>query len=417
MPTTNTSTSLDLKPDITLYDYIANINVHEKLLFYEETYQVYIKRLLKTDEKQALKIKEYEEIMNKDGTEMLHFIFKRIVPTLNPSDCTPFILLYCGLNDVHECSGLDALCVFLQIAGFRWSQIERSFSCSSNTRNWRDGNKWIKTPEGKLLVPLFDDARQEAKGEYKVSSFNDIYLASILPMLIEHKNVLFSVYNSFIKYREDEIKKDVSSSTVDMEKRKEEIHEIEEERSKIKSIYKEDCSVEEKKRKIYGIISENPRIQDHFQYEYRNFCKSESFIYFKSANRSFYLSELEETLWKKLPPWPDLKDCLTIYHPFLQDVLEFSVPKKESLDFLKKEIKTNDLSSKDILPPPKPQGIQTIKKNEKKKTLPKTVFVDSGRSSDKTPDDPILTNHEIISGFYNELYLKFIEYTKKQMTQ
>lgn len=348
MCATNTPMNPEQKPDITLCDYVASITPSEKQQFYEEVYQTYVERLYKKGEPHMLAaIKDYEEMLNKKGTEILLLLFKRIVPTLDKYDKTPFILLYYGLKDACDGHEIDRLCTFLQIAGFRWSKIEKSFSTSSNTRNWRKGNKWIKTPEGKLLNSLFAKARQEANGEYKVESFNDIYLASILPELIKNKKVLFDVYQSFIEYRENEINKAINSPNAHIEKRKEEIRIIEEEISNIKSIYKEKCSSDEKKKKIYRIISENTSIQDHFQYEYHNYCKNEEYIFFKSANRSFYLSELEETLWKKLDPWPDPAIVLHRYYPHHLDVLEFSVSKKESLDFLKKGMTIETPSSND----------------------------------------------------------------------
>ena len=356
MCATNNQTNPEQKPDMTLYDYVTDITPSEKLQFYEETYKVYIERLLKTDERFALIIKDYEEMLNKSGTKILQQIFKRIVPTLDYNDNTPFDLLYSGLNNPVKGYEIDRLCVFLQIAGFRWGKIEKSFFISSNTRNWREGNKWKKTPEGKLLVSLFEDIRQNANGEYNVESFNNEYLSTILPMLIKHESILLCVYQNLIKYWNDKRQQEIPSN-LDTKKRKEEISEriseLEKEKKNIKLIYKEGCFFDKKMNRICDIVSNNQSIQDHFQYEYQNYCKNEEYIFFKSANRSFYLSELEETLWKKLTPWPDLITVLDTYYPHHLEVLEYSVPKKESLDFLKKRIRVETPSSNDNLPPAK----------------------------------------------------------------
>lgn len=259
-----------------LYEYMSNISAEEKFKFYEEAYRKYMERLEKVDSERFRRVSWTKYDLSAASNLILLYIFLRIVPTLSDND--PIEFLYEAMDDA-TIGKFDKLCVFLQIAGYRWTLIEKSYKRSLKSRSGREGNKWWNKKEGKLLVPVFESMRESIKEEDKLK-FKIAYKNILLPWLIENWK--------------DSLYLELKRMEKDLPEYKDEINYI--------IIHYNAKDVDEVKNSLE--IFEP--IKDFYRSKYKDWSEyqAEERIYFESAKQFFLLSELEETIWKKLDPWP-----------------------------------------------------------------------------------------------------------------
>lgn len=294
--------------DRNLNGYIIQTTPEEKAQFYEEVYQLFMIRLKAEDPSRYIALKMMEaDLEPRPEFGMVLYMFKRVAPTF--CDLAPINLLRKAIT--HVCMGnFDLLCTFMQIAAFRWALVETSFKTTAGPRNARLAHLWILSEEGQLFAEIFETMMKEYQ------DFHTGYVDLIIPKLIENENELKLLCRGIAKNRrgtksESTIKK-INNQIIDA--------------------YAEDSIDKEKIQK--SVLQLEPlerQFRDRYR-RWRNQRNESRFIFFKSIKRLFLLSELEDTLWRKMPPWP-IDACLKDYDVDPKEVV--GVVLKESISLSK----------------------------------------------------------------------------------
>ena len=283
-----------------LADYIIQTTPEEKAQFYEEVYQLFMSRLKEADPSRYDIFKDMESELNaQEGMGMVAFMFKRVAPTF--CDLAPVNLLRKALIMASTIAHFDMLCTFMQIAAFRWALIEKSFKSTAVRREGRLAHSWALSEEARPFIEIFETMLKENQ------DFHTGYVNLIIPMLIENENELKRLCREIAKNRrgtksESSIKK-INNQIID-------------------AYAEEPIDKEKIKESVLQIEPLERKIRDRYR-RWREQRNEKRVMYFKSINCPFFLSELEETLWKKLPPWP-IDICLKNYDVELNAV-EYAV--------------------------------------------------------------------------------------------
>lgn len=285
-----------------LPSHIIQMTPSEKVQFYEEVFQFYMFKLKTEDPKRYEMIREMTvELEQHPGMGMVLYMFKRVAPTF--CDRGPINLLRQALVQTYYENHLDMLCVFMQIAAFRWSLIEKSLKNTARSRVGRRGNSWVESDEGQLLGEIFEDMRKNGM------DFHDGYKNKIVPLLVEKEKTLVPIIRKIVRNQKEH---------------KGNWQGIEKKATQIQNNYNSD-SVDY--AAITNLVLQLEPLERQFRDKYRRFCKNRGenrIIYFKSINQCFSLSEMRETLWRELPSWP-IEDCLRKYYNSLDEVIEIVI--------------------------------------------------------------------------------------------
>ena len=285
-----------------LPSYIIQTTPSEKVQFYEEVFQFYMFKLKTEDPERYEMISEMAvELEQHPGLGMVLYMFKRVAPTF--CDRGPINLLRKALVQAYYENQLDMLCVFMQIAAFRWSLIEKSLKNTARSRVGRRGNLWIESGEGQLLGETFEEMRKNGM------DFHEGYKNKIVPLLVEREEMLLPIIRKIEKNQKEH---------------KGDWRDIKKKAVQIQNNYNSD-SVDYDA--ITNLVLQLEPLERQFRDKYRRFCKNrgeDRIIYFKSINQYFSLAEMRETLWKELPSWP-IEDCLRKYYNPLDEVIEIVI--------------------------------------------------------------------------------------------
>ena len=285
-----------------LPSYIIQMTPAEKAQFYEEVFQFYMSKLKTEEPKRYEMVHEMAvELEQHPGMGMVLYMFKRVAPTF--CDRGPINLLRKAFVQTYHENYLDMLCVFMQIAAFRWALIEKSFKNSARSREGRRGNSWIESDEGHLLAETFEKMRK------KEIDFHEGYENKIVPILVEKEKMLVPIIRKIaankkthkgdwqgIKKTADRVQNAYNSDSVDYDG-------------------------------IIKLVLQLEPLERQFRDKYRRFCsnrRENKIIYFESIRQYFSLEEMKETLWKELPSWP-IEDCLRKYYNPLDEVIEIVI--------------------------------------------------------------------------------------------
>ena len=282
-----------------LADYIIAITPQQKAQFYEEAYQLFMTIVKGHNPRCYEEVKKMEEeLQSCKGMGMVLYVFKRVAPTF--CDNKPIVFLRNALKQACQEDRLDMLCVFMQIAAFRWALVEKSFKTTAMAREGRKGHAWIYTAEGRVLGGIFESMRLTQK------DFHVGYRSWIIPVLMAHKEILIP-----------NLKKIVQNQKAHKDK-----NEWQDTKTLVDQIQDEFNLDEVDLEKIKDMLLQIEPLERQFRDKYRRFCKNNKCLvfFFQSIQQSFLLSELQATLWQKLSPWP-IEACLKNYYPELADVI------------------------------------------------------------------------------------------------
>ena len=263
------------KCEMSLCEYMLQIDAFDKLKFYDEVYEKYMERLEIKDKTRADCIKKTaSDLAAKKEYRMILYIFQRIVPTLCNSE--PVKFLQQALKEADN-GDIDSLCVFLQIAGFRWTLIEKSYKKIKTSRTGREANKWWNKKEYKYLRPLFEEEPGVIKEEFKQKFIIGYRRFIVDDWLIKNMEKLYNILTD-IKKEKPEYKNEINT---------------------IIDEYNKDHNVVDRIKKSKGI-------QEYYRTRYNELIdyQNEEKVLFDSLNQTFRLSELKETVWMELPEWP-----------------------------------------------------------------------------------------------------------------
>lgn len=319
-----------------------------------------MERLEREDPEKYNLIKETDSFLENNGKLMVRYIFQRIAPTL--CDSEPLVFVQKAIKN-SENNDFDDLCMFLQIAGFRWSLVEKSYKKSKGSRPGREKNKLKNLSKNKYLIPIFEEMRN---GNDK---FINGYENILVPWLIENWGKL-DQYLKDIKHEKEIYKNNIN---------------------KIIDKYNSD-KVEEVKK----LIRESQGIQEYYRNKYNNWIEGqkEEKIFFQSAKQSFLLSELEETIWKILPPWNIKLGKLRSCFNSTQDSIDI-----ERLKQLIRETLSD------------PQKFREILMNES--PLPRATIVDNEENYNPLSDNMIPLRAVQKIHHYEEVWFNYCDYLKK----
>ena len=122
-------------------------------------------------------------------------LFKKIVPTIAPSDCSPLKFLQDSLLDVKKHKDYNKLCVFIQIATQKLKELEERVIDNGTHNKLLLPRK--KYEERSILYPLFVTIRKNGIG------FSKGYKEIIVPTLVEHEKYLLRTIGKCIENMEN----------------------------------------------------------------------------------------------------------------------------------------------------------------------------------------------------------------------
>ena len=121
----------------------------------------------------------------------IFLLFKKIVPTIDPTDISPLEFLRISINDAKTRKDYSKLCVFIQIATNNLKEIEAKYSDKgTNTKllAYRTNEE-----EAFILTPLFNNIR-----DFYPKNPSKAYDILIVPAIIKHKDYLIKTLDKYI---------------------------------------------------------------------------------------------------------------------------------------------------------------------------------------------------------------------------
>lgn len=266
--------------------------------FYNELYQKFIEHAQKTEGPLCQKIEEAVSVLSKrDDLGMVLHMFKKIAPTL--CDEKPIDFLMLAIKEVDELHDFNRISTFMQIASFRWAYLEKGFKTRASTKRGQEGKSLLDTPENRCWGAAFGLILDPPDYKYDVDKLNHHYIEKIIKPLVL-LSIQFAQGN--VINGEDLLHKyldKIAKKHPEEEERNKKIFQI---LKKGKKIDADDFS------KIVDLTSQNEILKRKIRDKCRDWCnviqEMNNVIWFKSIQRGFDLLDLEQTYWKKLPPWP-----------------------------------------------------------------------------------------------------------------
>lgn len=298
-------------PDVSTDDSnIIFINPAMKAAFYDECYRLYLLHLKNTDKSQYESFIEIERLTKEtSGFGMVFYMFQRVAPTF--VDEGPINLLRDAIQKAVFQHDFDQLCVFMQIASFRWAFLEKSMKFTAQSRIGRAGNQWTNTLGFKISEDIFREC------EAGKITWNDAY-TKIIEVLVKNKDIALGMLNDLKK----NLKRYKATSSVQKNTRSA--------CDKIYNLYTDETPNEDDIKSCFlSIKSLRSSLRSRYN-RWRKQMRGKLIIHFESINRSFYINELKETFWKKLPPWP-IEECLKEYSPSFQASISILINEAEKL--------------------------------------------------------------------------------------
>lgn len=266
--------------------------------FYYSLFQLYIDELKKTDNPMCLKIEDVVSNLSKrDDLGMVLLMFIKIAPTL--CDEKPINFLKIAIKKADENHDFNYLSVFMQIAAFRWANLEKAFKKTAATKIGRQGNSLIDSAENRFLGAAFGLIMKSSYFEYNVDLLNQYYLDYIIYPLAY---LSYCIVTRKTNDAEDILAKYLKEISDNHPEEQVQINDCLIRLKKGKRFDKEDYF------RIVKTASESKTLKKKIQDKCRGWCRAikeeNSIIWIKSINRGFYLSDIKKQYWKKLPPWP-----------------------------------------------------------------------------------------------------------------
>ena len=127
----------------------------------------------------------------------IFLLFKKIVPTIDPTDISPLEFLRISINDAKTCKDYSKLCVFIQIATNNLKEIEAKIA--DKETNTKLLAYRINEEEAFILTPLFNNIR-----DFYFKNPSKAYDILIVPAIVKHKDYLIKTLDKYIC---DDVKK------------------------------------------------------------------------------------------------------------------------------------------------------------------------------------------------------------------
>ena len=137
-----------------------------------------------------------KKIVGEKKLRAVFLLFKKIVPTIAPSDRSPLDFLQDSLLDVKKHKDYNKLCVFVQIATQKLKELEDRVMDNGTHNKLLLPRK--KYEERSILYPLFETIQKNGIG------FSKGYKEIIVPTLIEHEKYLLRTIGKCIENMEKE---------------------------------------------------------------------------------------------------------------------------------------------------------------------------------------------------------------------
>lgn len=252
----------------------------------------------------------HKQLADDPKMRIVFLLFKKIVPTIDPSDISPLEFLRDSISDVKKHKDYNKLCIFVLITTLKLKELEerimknRTFDhLSLNKKDYDDIN---------ILHPLFTSILKEGIGFSK--GYNEI----IVPKLVEHKNYLLRSVENCIKNIE---KCGVSKKKEKLkyEKNKYKIIDLYEELNSLQDS-KNTKKIQSTKNNIITNIFEIDALKKNFFhnkfYDWKggklkkalettiNNSDKELYVIFSSSKLMIPTSFVESFFWSPLSPWP-----------------------------------------------------------------------------------------------------------------
>ena len=265
----------------------------EKATFYEEIFLLYMEQLKEEDPDRWGAIQNMVELLSsKPHYGMVLYMFKRVAPTF--CDTKPIAFLKDSMSLSNQFfKQFDMLCVFMQIAAFRWALIEKSIKQTAKARVGRQSHVQQTMEKDADFIEIFKKMQNDK------SDFTACYENSIVNMLVKNPEILEKTLKIIRSNHKKKSKSDI---------------ELKVNIDKILNLLIDDNKNEENiKTELLKIKPLEKRIRD----KYRRFCehyKEQKIIHFYSIDKNFLLSEIKKIWWQQLPPWP-IEECSKEFPP------------------------------------------------------------------------------------------------------
>ena len=274
---------------------VLYLTPEEKAAFYEEIFLLYMEHLKEEDPDRWGAIQNMVELLSaQPHYGMVLYMFKRVAPTF--CDTKPIAFLKDAISLSNQFfKQFDMLCVFMQIAAFRWALIEKSIKQTAKARIGRQSHVQQTMEKDAAFAEIFEKIQND-KG-----NFSAYYEDLIIDTLVKNPEILEKTLKSFRSEHKRKTKSDI---------------ELRKAIDDILGMSEEDKNFETNIKSALLLIKP---LEKRFRDKYRRFCehcKEQKIVYFRSIDKTFLLSEIKEIWWQQLPPWP-IEECSEEFPPSL----------------------------------------------------------------------------------------------------
>ena len=312
--------SVECKVERFLTVFFSPLNPHYSAAW-NELYYMYLEEFKDKDSPFFKEIQILENrLAHARGMETVFLLFKKIVPTIDPSDFSPLKLLQDSIADIEKYKDYNKLFVFVQIATLKLKELEERVRKNGvNNKLLKERKKY---EEIEILHPLFSSILESGEGYTK--GYHNI----IIPEIVEHKDYLFKTIDNCIRKIKKKDKKGKSNKKKkdnyincfkkirNLYTRLENYQERIEEKEKTKNTKDQNKendkneTIDNTKKEIrinlrkIDILEKNYYHNKFYDWKKKNNGKTSKIITISYARVLCSAQYVEKNFWSPLPPWP-----------------------------------------------------------------------------------------------------------------
>lgn len=263
-------------------------------------------------------------------------LFKKVIPTIDPNDSGPIMLLKFALEEAIKKESFNSLCLFMQLATIHSYEIQKRYEKNALSRPGRIANSLSegssspeKREESGIIYPVFNEMK---KRDIK---FPDGYKDLLVYAIIKHEDYFLWAIN---KYKDEKERNEIiklHSRLKEHQERKEKEKEYQDTQDIVSHLLKQD-----------------PFRKNYYDKYTRFLKRNYEWISFKRIGISIHSSTFYSIFWEKMKPWP----ILELSKPYRQSIKEILEP-SGIIPLSKQSVRQILICCKD-----NPQRIQEINK-------------------------------------------------------
>ena len=279
-----------------IYSILFNPSNPKYVEAWDELYCMYLDTIKMDYNDFYYYVKGIEEGLSDQRLKTVLLLYRKVIPTIDPSDYGPLALLHHGIKNLSEDKDVNMICIFVQIATKCLNIIEKKykdkmFSIEGHVANSLSSasSSLRKQKESAILIPIFVKISQDFE------FFSVGYKNYMVNELFNHEEYLLKTIRKFKKEYKDDVDK------------------IDKLYWNLKMKRKNNQDTNEIMNEIKENVENITKMEAYFEEKYKNYIsKNVSILALPNTKIFIEMEYVLNCLWHNLESWPIyeyLKQC------------------------------------------------------------------------------------------------------------